>query len=135
MPPQMPQTEEFAISRGGLTSVSFKSAMSIVTLRAVIVGWLVGALVSAMNIRFDALWSFSWHICVRHDLTVMCSFGLKTGWTQGGNIMAAVISMSFFKIIKPSRVFTVQEANICQTVASSAGAIVVCIFIRSCSSR
>ena len=44
---------------------------------------------------------------------------------EGGNIMAAVISMSLFKIIKPSRVFSTQEANVCQTVASSAGAIVV----------
>jgi uncharacterized oligopeptide transporter (OPT) family protein len=47
----------------------------------------------------------------------MCLAGLKTGWTQGGNIMAAVISMSIFKVIKPSKIFTVQEANICQTVA------------------
>ena len=43
--------EDFVPSTGGLSSVSFKSAMSIVTLRAVVVGWLVGGLVSAMNIR------------------------------------------------------------------------------------
>ena len=37
--------------------------------------------------------------------------------------MAAVISMSFFKVIKARKEFTTQEANICQTTASSAGAI------------
>lgn len=94
--------EAFEPAFGGLTSVSWRAAMSIVTLRAVLMGWAVGMLVSAMNI----------------------SFGLKTGWTQGGNIMAAVISMSFFKLIKPSKTFSTQEANVCQTIAASAGGIV-----------
>jgi hypothetical protein len=50
-----------------LTLMPFKKAMEIVTLRAVVVGWGVGALVAAMNI----------------------SFGLKTGWTQGGECFFA----------------------------------------------
>ena len=37
--------------------------------------------------------------------------------------MAAVISMSIFKLISPLRPFTKHEANICQTTASAAGAI------------
>ena len=51
-----------------LTLLSFKEALSLVTPRALLFGWLVGALVAAMNI----------------------SFGLKTGWTQGGKIRWAV---------------------------------------------
>jgi uncharacterized oligopeptide transporter (OPT) family protein len=37
--------------------------------------------------------------------------------------MAAVISMSIFKLLNPAKIFTVHEANICQTTASAAGAI------------
>jgi hypothetical protein len=44
--------ETFQVTEGGFTSVSLKEAMAIVTPRAVVVGWLVGLLVSAMNISF-----------------------------------------------------------------------------------
>jgi hypothetical protein len=44
--------EKFQVTEGGFTSVSLKEAMTIVTPRAVVVGWLVGLLVSAMNISF-----------------------------------------------------------------------------------
>ncbi len=47
--------EAFEPAFGGLTSVSWRAAMSIVTLRAVLMGWAVGVLVSAMNIRFKIL--------------------------------------------------------------------------------
>ncbi len=49
------ETSDFVPSTGGFSSVSFKSAMSIVTLRAVLVGWVVGTIVAAMNVRFDSV--------------------------------------------------------------------------------
>ncbi|KAK3254676.1 hypothetical protein CYMTET_36117 [Cymbomonas tetramitiformis] len=51
------------------------------------------------------------------------SFGLKTGWTQGGSVLAVVVVLGFFTAIKPTVPFTAGEANIAQTVASAAGSM------------
>ena len=70
------------------------------TLRSIAAGAVVGTFVVAMNINF----------------------GLKIGWTQGGNILAVVVGISIFSALKPAIKFTEKEANITQTVASAAGA-------------
>ena len=49
------------------------------------------------------------------------NFCLKTGWSQGGSILAVVVSIGAFSIIRPVAKFTAKEANIAQTVASAAG--------------
>lgn len=67
--------------------------------RAIVTGILIGVAVAAMNVNF----------------------GLRTGWTQGGTIFAAILSISVFKIIRPLRVFTKSEACICTTTASAVG--------------
>jgi len=72
------------------------------SLRAVLTGCLVGLVVSAMNVRF----------------------GLTTGWTIGGSLIAAIGSVALFSVIAPmlsiSR-FSPLETNIAQTSASAAG--------------
>ncbi len=68
------------------------------TPRAIILGCLIGGLVSAMNI----------------------SFGLKIGWTVGGSLMAAILGYAAFAIFT-SKQPTVLETNICQTTGSAAG--------------
>mmetsp|Transcript_39589 Transcript_39589/g.126397 ORF Transcript_39589/g.126397 Transcript_39589/m.126397 type:complete len:337 (+) Transcript_39589:2307-3317(+) len=69
------------------------------TFRAVAIGCLVGMVTATMNV----------------------SFGLKAGWSQGGSILAAVVSIGVFSAMRPSLPFTAGEANICQTTASAAG--------------
>lgn len=73
------------------------------TVRAVLVGCLIGAAVAAMNIRF----------------------GLKTGWSIGGSLIAAILSFSLFTALsstfKSIRSFTPLETNIAQTAGSAAG--------------
>jgi uncharacterized oligopeptide transporter (OPT) family protein len=49
------------------------------------------------------------------------NFCLKTGWSQGGSILAVCVSIGAFSIIRPIAKFTAKEANISQTVASAAG--------------
>jgi uncharacterized oligopeptide transporter (OPT) family protein len=51
------------------------------------------------------------------------NFGLKAGWTQGGSVLAAILSIAFFSSVKRflTLPFSEEEANIAQTVASSAG--------------
>lgn len=71
------------------------------TARAVIAGTLLGAVVSAMNIYF----------------------GLKTGWSIGGSLIAAILSYSLFTVIKPKQAFTRLETNIAQTSGSAAGSM------------
>jgi putative OPT family oligopeptide transporter len=71
------------------------------TARAVIAGTLLGAVVSAMNIYF----------------------GLKTGWSIGGSLIAAILSYSLFTVIKPKQEFTRLETNIAQTSGSAAGSM------------
>jgi uncharacterized oligopeptide transporter (OPT) family protein len=70
------------------------------TLRALLTGCLIGAVVSAMNI----------------------SIGLQIGWTFGGSIIAAILGYSFFKtVLRPRDPFTVLETNIAQTAGSATG--------------
>lgn len=49
------------------------------------------------------------------------NFGLRTGWTQGGCIFSALVSIGIFKIIRPERIFTKSEAVIVTTTASAVG--------------
>ena len=67
--------------------------------RAVIVGCLLGGVVTSMNMYL----------------------GLKIGWTVGGSLMAAILGYAFFSAINSSKKFTVLEANITQTAGSGAG--------------
>lgn len=71
------------------------------TARAVIAGTLLGVVVSAMNIYF----------------------GLKTGWSIGGSLIAAILSYSLFSVLKPKLPFTRLETNIAQTSGSAAGSM------------
>jgi len=77
----------------------YKSHPYILTFRALILGCLIGGVVGAMNVNF----------------------GLRTGWTQGGGIFAAIIAIGVMKIISPIPAFTPYEAVIAVTAASSAG--------------
>lgn len=69
------------------------------TPRALITGCVLGAVVAAMNI----------------------SFGLRTGWSIGGSLIAAILGIAFFLILKPRIPFSRLEANITQTTGSGAG--------------
>jgi uncharacterized oligopeptide transporter (OPT) family protein len=72
------------------------------TVRAVLIGCVIGALIAAMNIRF----------------------GLKTGWSVGGSLIAAIMSYAFFQALgSRERPFTPLETNIAQTAGSAAGAM------------
>ncbi|MCA8989859.1 MAG: OPT/YSL family transporter, partial [Planctomycetaceae bacterium] len=67
------------------------------TIRAILVGCLVGSIVSCTNIYI----------------------GLKIGWAFGASIISAVLGFSFFAVI--NRKLTVLETNIAQTAGSAAG--------------
>ena len=71
------------------------------TFRAVITGTALGAVVSAMNIYF----------------------GLKTGWSIGGSLIAAILGYSVWTVLRPKEAFTVLETNIAQTSGSAAGSM------------
>ncbi len=71
------------------------------TFRALAVGCGIGALVTAMNLYF----------------------GLRTGWTIGGSLIAAILSYSFFQALNPKKQFGVLETNIAQTAGSAAGSM------------
>ncbi len=73
------------------------------TLRAVLTGCLLGCVVSAMNIYF----------------------GLKTGWSIGGSLIAAILGFSLWRILAPfgARQLSVLETNIAQTSGSAAGSM------------
>ena len=71
------------------------------TVRAIISGAMVGIIIASMNV----------------------SFGLKTGWSQAGSVLAACISIGLFALIKPKLAFSMEEANVAQTVASAAGSM------------
>jgi len=74
------------------------------TLRGVIIGFLITLVFTAANVYF----------------------GLKAGLTFATSIPAAVISMA---LLRYARGVTIQENNIVQTVASAAGAISSIIFV------
>ena len=71
------------------------------TVRAILSGSAVGIVIASMNV----------------------SFGLKTGWSQAGSVLAACISIGLFALIKPRLPFSKEEANVAQTVASAAGSM------------
>ena len=71
------------------------------TARAVVIGCLIGGIVSAMNIYF----------------------GLRTGWGFGGSLIAAILSYSFFHVLSTKEEFGVLETNIAQTAGSAAGSM------------
>lgn len=71
------------------------------TFRALAVGCGIGALVTAMNLYF----------------------GLRTGWTIGGSLIAAILSYSFFQALNPKNKFGILETNIAQTAGSAAGSM------------
>jgi len=80
------------------------SPTSELTLRGVVLGFLITLLFTAANVYF----------------------GLKAGLTFATSIPAAVISMA---LLRYARGVTIQENNIVQTVASAAGAISSIIFV------
>ncbi len=67
--------------------------------RAVFAGCLLGGAVAGMNIYF----------------------GLRTGWSIGGSLIAAILGYAVFAALKPKNPYTVLEANITQTAGSAAG--------------
>jgi uncharacterized oligopeptide transporter (OPT) family protein len=78
------------------------------TVRAVLTGCVLGALVSGMNIYF----------------------GLKTGWAIGGSLISAILGFSFFTLFGAfmgakgeENAFTPLETNIAQTAGSAAGSM------------
>ena len=75
------------------------------TVRAVLAGCLIGGAVSTMNIYF----------------------GLKTGWSIGGSLIAAILSFSLFyglRLMFPRiHPFSPLETNIAQTSGSAAGSM------------
>lgn len=72
------------------------------TVRAVAVGCLIGGIVSGMNIYF----------------------GLKTGWSLGGSLIAAILGYSFFSVlVRPKDPYSRLETNITQTAGSAAGSM------------
>lgn len=71
------------------------------TVRAILIGCLIGGVVSAMNIYF----------------------GLRTGWGFGGSLIAAILSYSIFQLLSPKKAFGILETNIAQTAGSAAGSM------------
>ncbi|MCB9762325.1 MAG: OPT/YSL family transporter [Alphaproteobacteria bacterium] len=75
------------------------------SVRAVIAGCLLGGVVAAMNIYL----------------------GLRTGWSVGGSLIAAILGFSVFAGLGRAGVlgkpYTVLEANITQTAGSAAGSM------------
>ncbi len=80
------------------------------TVRAVAVGCLLGGVVSAMNIYF----------------------GLRTGWSIGGSLIAAILGYSFFAAVPFGKGYTVLEANITQTAGSAAGTMTSAAGLLAC---
>ncbi len=74
------------------------------TFRAVATGCLLGGVVCAMNIYF----------------------GLQTGWSIGGSLIAAILGFSFFKVVTRltgGEPLSRLEVNIAQTAGSAAGSM------------
>ena len=73
------------------------------TIRAVATGCVLGAVVASMNIYF----------------------GLKTGWSIGGSLIAAILGFSVWKVLAGlgAKQLSVLETNIAQTSGSAAGSM------------
>ena len=78
-----------------------KEGESQLTFRAVFAGCLIGGVVSAMNIYL----------------------GLRTGWSIGGSLIAAILGYAVFSAIRSKTPYTPLEANITQTAGSAAGSM------------
>jgi len=79
------------------------------TFRAILVGSISGCLVSAINVYF----------------------GLKTGLSFGGALIAAIIGFTIFKILPAKKEYTVLENLITETVGSAASGVVGALGISS----
>jgi uncharacterized oligopeptide transporter (OPT) family protein len=71
------------------------------TVRAIACGCIMGGLLAGMNIYL----------------------GLKTGWSEPGSLVAAILGFGLFSALRPARPFTPLEANITQTAGSAAGSM------------
>lgn len=73
------------------------------TIRAIVTGCALGGVVASMNIYF----------------------GLKTGWSIGGSLIAAILGFSLWKALSVvgARQLSVLETNIAQTSGSAAGSM------------
>lgn len=71
------------------------------TVRAVATGCIIGGLIAAMNMYL----------------------GLKIGITEGGSLLAAILSFGLFTAMNPTKPFSVLETNISQTAGSGAGSM------------
>jgi len=80
------------------------------TWRAIGVGCLLGGVVSCMNIYF----------------------GLKSGWSIGGSLIAAILGFSVFASLKPNKAYGVLETNITQTSGSAAGTMTSAAGLLAC---
>jgi len=59
-------------------------------------------------------------------------FGLRTGWSIGGSLIAAILGYSFFATLKPKNAFGVLETNITQTSGSAAGSMTSAAGLLAC---
>ena len=80
------------------------------TWRAVVAGCALGGIVSCMNIYF----------------------GLRTGWSIGGSLIAAILGYSLFSAIRPKAPYGVLETNITQTAGSAAGSMTSAAGLLAC---
>jgi len=78
-----------------------KTTENHLSIRALAIGCSIGGLVTAMNLYF----------------------GLRTGWTIGGSLIAAILSYSFFQALNFKNKFSPLENNIAQTAGSAAGSM------------
>ncbi|WP_442481719.1 OPT family oligopeptide transporter [Aeoliella sp. SH292] len=96
-PYQSPQADEVVDSNSAAARGGGPGSEPQLTWRAVLVGCLVGSVISCTNMYI----------------------GLKIGWTFGASIIAAVLGFSFFALI--NRRLSILETNIAQTAGSAAG--------------
>ena len=97
-PPQTPE-EVAAVEQEWLDTVYKGDSMAELTLQVAILSIGLGALMIAFNIYM----------------------GLKTGWGEGGSIIAVILSVAIMKGL--GRKFSVLETNATQTFASAAGSL------------
>ena len=97
-PPTTPE-EVAAVEKKWLEEVYKGDSMAELTLQVVILSVGLGALMIAFNIYM----------------------GLKTGWGEGGSIIAVILAVALMKTLR--RKFTILETNSTQTFASAAGSL------------
>ena len=92
------------MATAGLATGGSESGLRELTIRGIILGALLTVLFTAANVYL----------------------GLRAGITFATSIPAAVISMAVLKAFRDS---TIQENNIVQTIASSAGTLSAIVFV------